>query len=216
MNSGGGVAYRIDNTFQVEIIDEVSIFDPNIMESIFIKLKFGDNKYNIIGNIYRAPDGDITKFKDTLVNIINRIDSNPNYKKAKNVIMVGDMNINLLKNNTHQHTNTYTENLFSRGYIPTITLPTRVHNSIATLIDHIFLKYNGKNGSSGIITTSLSDHFTTFLIINDKIPPPPIKESKVRKINTKTIPSFLTLLKDVPLMALQRNIAHSRHGKNSI
>ena len=115
------------------------------------------------------------------------------------MIVVGDTNINLLKNNTHQHTNTYTENLFSQGYIPTITLPTRLHNNTATLIDHIFLKYNGQSSTSGIITTSLSDHFSTFLITNQKVPPPPRKESTVRKITSKTIPIFLDLLRKVPL-----------------
>ena len=51
MNSGGGVGFWVHNSLQVEIINEISIFDPNIMESIFIKVKFSDNKYNVIGNI---------------------------------------------------------------------------------------------------------------------------------------------------------------------
>jgi hypothetical protein len=51
--------------------------------------------------------------------------------------MMGDFNIDLLKYNSHEKTNNYVDNLFSNGFLPIITKPTRVTTSSATLIYHI-------------------------------------------------------------------------------
>ena len=85
------------------------------MESKFIKIIFGENKYYIVGNIYRAPDGDIDKFNESLAKIINTLETNQKYKKSKNTIFLGYININLLNNNTHQQTSTYTDNFSQKA-----------------------------------------------------------------------------------------------------
>jgi len=55
--------------------------------------------------------------------------------EGKSAIIMGDMNIDLLKYSYHQVTNDYIDGVFSQGFIPRITRPTRVSHSSATLID---------------------------------------------------------------------------------
>ena len=84
-----------------------------------------------------------------------------------NFIMMGDINIDLLKFSTHNKTNEYLDNTFSQGYIPIITKPTRVTQYSATLIDHIYINKQ-TNTTSGIIITDIADHFGIFSIIHTK------------------------------------------------
>ena len=69
--------------------------------------------------------------------------------------------------------NQFLENIRSNNFIPQITLPTRITEKTATLIDNIFTnsyKHNS-NCLSGNITTYISDHLPQFLIIeNLKLP----------------------------------------------
>ena len=51
---------------------------------------------------------------------------------------MGDYNINLLNVDTHQLTSDSNDALFSNGFVPMITRPTRVTSNSATLIDNIF------------------------------------------------------------------------------
>ena len=69
---------------------------------------------------------------------------------------MGDMNIDLLTYQSHTNTCNYLDNIFSHGYLPTITKPTRVTPSTATLIDHCY--------ANDIIINDVADHFGTFYI----------------------------------------------------
>ena len=79
----------------------------------------------------------------------------------KNCVIMGDMNIDLLRFGSHTKTADYLDNLFSHGFLPLITKPTRLSNSSATLIDHYTNDIYNK-GHSGIITTDVADHFGIF------------------------------------------------------
>ena len=55
----------------------------------------------------------------------------------------------------------YLDNIFSHGFLPAITKPTRISHTSATLIDHIYTN-NITTGKSGIIITDVAYHFGTF------------------------------------------------------
>ena len=65
------------------------------------------------------------------------------------------------KRGTHQ----FLEELFHNNYTPQITLPTRITDRSATLIDNIFLNTQLHKQTSGSITTSISDHLPQFTIL---------------------------------------------------
>ena len=73
------------------------------------------------------------------------------------IYLCGDTNIDLLKINTKNHYSTFYNDLTAAGYLPRISLPTRVTNQSVTLIDNIF-STELYNNESAIIVNIISDH----------------------------------------------------------
>ena len=105
--------------------------------------------------------------------------------------------------------------MISKNYIPQITLPTRVTQSSATLIDNIFTKTNHSNPvKSGIITTVISDHYPTFTII-------PLKTNKSktpkivfkRKFTHNNINAFIDDLSNEQWSEIYKNEPNSVNTK---
>ncbi len=163
--SRGGVGIFIKNSVQYKIREDLSIFNAHVFESIFVEIRSPSKTY-IIGVIYRpntAPRANFDVFSTTLQSILETIN-----KEFKTGIIMGDMNINLLKYQAHPKTNEYIDNLFSLGFLPVITKPTRVCANSATLIDHIYTNDIVSNHLSGIVITDLADHFGTYFSIAHK------------------------------------------------
>ena len=78
---------------------------------------------------------DIDIFTKTLTDIMDIINT-----ENKLSVIMGDMNIDLLQCQSHIKTNDYLDNLFSNGFVPEITKPTRITSHSATLIDHIYIQ----------------------------------------------------------------------------
>ena len=153
----GGVGLFIKQNIQFKIREDLSIFIPHVFESFFIEVLSDTNKNTIVGVIYRPntqPKADMDIFTSTLFDLVNII----NAEKKQSTIM-GDFNIDLLKYNSHEKTNDYVDNLFTQGFMPLITKPTRVTSTSATLIDHIYTNNISKASTSGIILTDVTDHF---------------------------------------------------------
>jgi len=98
-------------------------------------------------------------FSSTLFDIMDTVN-----KEHKHCVIMGDMNIDLLQFETHLKTSDYLDNLFQNGLLPTITKPTRITSTSATLIDHIYMNNITTAGKSGIIITDVADNFGTFYI----------------------------------------------------
>ncbi len=79
--------------------------------------------------------------------------------------ILGDMNVNLLKFGTNPKTENNLDRLFACGFLPIIVKPTRITNSTATLLDHIYTNSVTATGHSGIIITDVADHFGTFYLV---------------------------------------------------
>ena len=101
---------------------------------------------------------------------------------------MGDMNIDLLKFEVHRRTDDYLNNLFSHGFLPDISKPTRVTNTSATLIDHIYTNDITSAFHSGISIIDVADHLGTFCIFQGKTKkdkPKQIKEMIFNRANTE-------------------------------
>ena len=75
---------------------------------------------------------------------------------------MGDYNIDLVNIEAHSPTSDYNDIMYSNGFIPLITRPSRVTYSSATLIDNIFAnQFSSQLGESlqGILLTDISDHY---------------------------------------------------------
>ena len=93
-------------------------------------------KIYIICNIYRPPgraSAEFDMFVDQYSSLLNSI----KIKKLTSYIC-GDFIVNLLKTISERHCNGYFDKIISYGFLPHITLPTRMSDESSTLIDNIF------------------------------------------------------------------------------
>ena len=77
--------------------------------------------------------------------------------KRQQIYLCGDYNIDLLKIFQKNQYNNFFENLIAAGFQPKISLPTRLTDHSATLIDNIFCN-RIDNNESGMIINHISDH----------------------------------------------------------
>ena len=82
---------------------------------------------------------------------------------------MGDFNVDLLKIDEDTNSSSFFDSITSNLFVPHIIHPTRITSTTKTLIDNIFSNStNYKDGISGNLTVSLSDHLAQFLIIPDE------------------------------------------------
>ena len=97
-----------------------------------------DKSFNLL-SVYRHPRGNKKHFIKDLGNSIAQLNN------KSTTLLIGDTNIDLMKFDKNKDHNDYASMLFSNGFMPTITYPTRITPHSATLIDHIFIKSTQKD-----------------------------------------------------------------------
>ena len=99
---------------------------------------------------------------DHLKNMLNAI-----HHENKSTLLTGDFNVNLINYNKKRGTYNFLELLFNHNFTPQITLPTRVTEKSATLIENIFVINPSFKYLFGNITTSITDHLPQFIILEN-------------------------------------------------
>ena len=87
--------------------------------------------------------------------------------------MAGDFNIDLLKYDSNARYREFYNLMTSNGYLPLITLPTRLKDSTQTLIDNIFTNSFTQESHSGNILIEFADHLSQFASISKHNPNTP-------------------------------------------
>ena len=147
-----GLAFTIrdDLAFDEQLTDE--------FDGLFIDL----NDLNIIICVlYRSPSfNSISEFTENLNKKVEFIK-----KEKKDIIIAGDLNIDLLKYSSHHLTTEFLDQLFVNNIIPKTTLPTRITEKSSTLIDHIYTNIDNTKCIAGTLRTAISDHYSNCLIL---------------------------------------------------
>ena len=133
----GGLIIYVHNNYQFDKYP--GPFRSNIWEGLFIKIISHDQSKNIyIGNIYRPPRDNLTS--DSVSAFTNEL----NTAMAEIIrcnslfLLAGDFNLDLLKVNDKIYLKEYLDSMISLGMYPSLTLPTRLTETSATLIDNLF------------------------------------------------------------------------------
>ena len=164
----GGVAIYLRENF--EFSEMPSYGHADIWDGQFLEIHDKNDKNLrklVIGNIYRPPRNSIDNYT-TFTNELNEILYNFSRTK-KEVVIVGDFNLDLLKIHSNDHIKEYFECILSNGFLPKITLPTHLTNRQGTLIDNIFTKlsHNFSQSTAGVLWHSLSDHQPCFITLDN-------------------------------------------------
>lgn len=160
--SRGGVAMYIANDISFVERPELCINVEGQFESLFIEVKGKTGEKDlIVGQIYRSPNTNIKESISRYEKVLTDIS-----KTNHNLILATDQNIDYMKLELDNNASNLLDVFYTMGVIPTITRPTRVTHTSATLIDNIYTKCdNYVDIHSRIIITDISDHFPVIMCI---------------------------------------------------
>ncbi len=149
----GGVAIFIKSKHNFIERDDLEVFEPGIFESVFVEIK-SDNLNAIVGEIYRIPNTNENATIHMYEHIITKLQD---YRK--HIIIGTDQNMDYIKLEQHRNTEDLLGTFLTNGLIPTITKPTRITHTSATLIDNIYINVaNSSKIESAILMQDISDH----------------------------------------------------------
>ena len=137
-SKGTGIGLYIHNEFIFNRINKFSRYTKN-MESLFVTIT-NTNVPITVGVVYRPPSGLIKNFLNEWESIVKQL-------PEKNVIIMGDFDIDLLQPNTD-----FEGALYSNNFIPIITLATHEKPGCKpSLIDNMFINSSNSMQNAGII-----------------------------------------------------------------
>ena len=170
--------------------------DKNITEDVWLEVTKNHETF-LIGGIYRHPNSDVKMFTEHMDYRFEMLQ-----RSKKQCIIAGDLNIDLSKFNVDRLTENYLSILFSNNVLPVIYYPTRIAQSSATIIDHIYW-CNNKNCNdttviSGNLYADVSDHLPNFIFINKTLPINKISDRPMIRIySDKNNKNFCEYLRNV-------------------
>ena len=154
---GGGVVIYVRDKYQATKLLGMCIIEECI-ETVFIRVSLGTNKY-VLGCIYRPPKSDIASFLHRLDSLL--IDIRDNYPQDKLLF-----NLHLLLYESNKLCSEFLSFWYSANCMPTISIPTRVGPSSATLIDNRFAHNYVLLKSAGVVLCNVSDHFAVLNVFD--------------------------------------------------
>ena len=182
---GGGVGIFISERIR---FTEVKLNDNyECIEYVVINITTKNkNKSITVGSLYRPPNTNDSKFVEEYECLLSNL-----YKtsKTKKLILGMDHNLDFLKHSVHKRTQDFIELNLDNNLLPSITRPTRITKSSATLIDNIIVSQSlMANCKSRIVIDDISDHLPSIVKFDEMLQK--CKTSKLvtsRNLNERTL-----------------------------
>ena len=158
---GGGVALLIKDGLVFRERPDIAVFEEGKFESIFVEIiREGGRKNEVIGVVYRPPGGAVDSFNEIMSGVLGNIRGLDGY-------IMGDFNVDLLKHGFHGPTSDFMGGFAASGFYPLVSLPTRITDTSATLIDNIWTNNLTARKMSGLVTVRISDHLPAIVIVGN-------------------------------------------------
>ena len=90
----------------------------------------------IIEYVYKHPKHGVSDFTNNYITPLLDELTNEN----KDIMIMGDFNINLITYNDDKNTGNFLDTMFSQSFLPYITTPTRIARNTKTLLDNIYYR----------------------------------------------------------------------------
>ena len=135
-------------------------------EAELVSTNIENKKHNFfVFSIYRPPNSSKQLFKDYISNLSQNFNNKP-------LLLLGDLNIDILDEINNLD---FCNVMYSQNFFPLINIPTRITNTTAKCLDHIW--YNSFNSvRSGSFILDISDHYPVFTTLNVDYNNEPIKQ----------------------------------------
>ena len=148
-----GALLYISKKFNYKPRNDLLLYKPLHLETVFVEIIFPKKSNLIVGCIYKHPCMSISEFNDVISPVLQQISL-----ENRTIIILGDFNIDLIKCSTDSNTSEFLNLVSSYNLLPFITLPTRITDRSQTLIDNIFSNSTSTQIISGNLTSTVSDH----------------------------------------------------------
>ena len=177
----GGAGIFISNSFDYSVRDDLSLrYDK--CEDVWIQIN-SNSKHNaqnmnkiVVGVVYRHPGGNFNLFRDKICKNIDDFN-----KKGVRFVIMGDVNVNLLKYNVAGTVTNYLNAIQSAGCLSFIDKPTRVCQKgsrwESSCVDHVYSNLDPDNVSTYVIESNISDHFSCLTKVRG------LSMQKISKVN---------------------------------
>ena len=210
----GGLIIYVHKQFKCKHLNNINLQSTD-WEYLCVEVshrKPHSKKY-IICNVYRKPGVILNEFEQFVQEFELFMVNIKNLKHSS--YLCGDYNIDLLRINTDRHFCQYFNNIIANGFLPLITLPTRISDRSSTLIDNIFTNDIEELGQSGILLTHLSDHQMVFTYIEkldyiEKIP----KFIDIETKDERSIKNFIEELENLNINDQLKPLTDSNPNDN--
>ena len=149
-SKGSGLAIYARNSFLYTTDDNLNSCSKNL-ESLFITVS-NTSKPLTIGVVYRPPSGDKSEFIKELNNLLLRV-------PKSNVILTGDVNVDLHKQNISD----FEDTIFGNGFVPLVSIATHFKPGCnPSCIDNVFTNSVDDIIMSGVSENTVSHHLPLF------------------------------------------------------
>lgn len=150
------VSHRLDLRLEFET--------PHLCENVWLEISKNQSTFLVAG-LYRHPNNNIVLYSNKLQQNLNKIAL---MHPSRPCIIATDCNINLLRFENNASIRDYVDALAMHNFFPMILSPTRITDSTATLIDHIYFFNNDDKiykSHSGNIEYQIADHMTNYILL---------------------------------------------------
>ena len=195
---GGGVSILVKQTITCRESD-VTPKEINGVEICCVEIKTGKGPISVL-SLYRPPNTNPSQFVKTFETIVKKV-----RKNSRELIIGLDHNLDFLKSTIHNPTNDFIEKILDLNLLPSITRPTRITKSSATLIDNILVDHKHcEYLDSYVIIDDISDHLPCVVVLKDvflnkkskiKITSRDMREKNIKRLQISLMSSdWLTVL----------------------
>ena len=188
---GGGVGILIARNLEYRERKDLSLNVPNL-ESITVEVKTNRDSL-LLCALYRPPNSSDRDFIRNYSRLLSKFTPD----QLSRFIIGSDHNLDLIKHDKHRITNEFMELNLDNQLLPTITKPTRVTRSTATLIDNVVMGRDFQTDFEAcILISDISDHLPCLITVKKpslfeksptKITTRGLNEHKMNTINVKLI-----------------------------
>jgi len=200
----GGVGIFVHNSWNCDTVDDYKFenYHGVEVENLWLEISKSAGKRThkyIVGGVYRHPNSNVSLFNELLEKSLCKIK-----KTCIPSIIAGDINIDLSKYREHSSTTDYVDTLISNNFLPVIVMPTRITESSASVIDHMYY-FEGKNVkreltvNTGNLWSDITDHLPNYFVISYKKPSKSLLSDRpsVRIYSNKNIHKFRRLVQSI-------------------
>ena len=148
----GGVGILVSQDMDCRARPDLSLNVPDF-ESLTVEVKT-NNTSILVCSVYRPPNSKIREFLKHYKKLLLKFSKN----QQQRLIIGLDHNLDLMKFNTLAPTKDFIDLNLELNLIPTVTKPTRITKTSATLLDNIIVGKQFHNFAANIAISDMSDH----------------------------------------------------------